>query len=35
MVMSFFFVSACVLIITRLVDSVLGLLESHLSYLRS
>jgi hypothetical protein len=34
-VMSFFFVSACALIITRLVDTVLGLLESHLSYLRS
>ena len=34
-VMSFFFMSACALIITRLVDTVLGLLESHLSYLRS
>jgi glycosyltransferase involved in cell wall biosynthesis len=34
-VMSFFFLSACSLIITRLVDTVLGLLESHLSYLRS
>lgn len=34
-VMSFLFLTACVLIITRLVDTVLGLLESHLSYLRS